>query len=152
MTAKLAFRSRTTNVLTALSSICAVLALIAYVAVPVSAKPAMSGKPVAAGATAPPQVSGVVNSAGGPVANALVLVRVRDAAGNVLIRVRVRTDAQGHFSVTLPASADHLRVIVATPGGRSATKVFDVPPGRSLSVTTVFPSRRSGLLPGVFPY
>jgi hypothetical protein len=152
MTAKLAFRSRTTNVLTALASICALLALIAYVAAPVSAKPAMSAKPVAAGTAAAPQVSGVVNSAGGPLANALVLVRVRDAAGNVLIRAHVRTDARGRFSVTLPAGADHLRVIVAAPGGRTATNVFGVAPGQSLAVTTVFPARRSALLPGVFAY
>jgi hypothetical protein len=143
----------------ALASLVAVLALTAYVSAP--SWPDASLAAEYASASGRTLVTGVVKtSSGRPIRSARVRLvfsgrRVDSvqAAGRLVVTTRV--NRRGRFATVVPKGATRVRVTIATRSGsttRTASDTFKIRRGAALKITAVFPPRRAGVLPGLFPY
>lgn len=149
------FNSKRKSALAALMSVVAAIALAAYMSVPVVGDPTVDARAVG---SSDATVRGVVKTAGGKrIRGARVRLVFRGRRARLLRAVTVAADGRGRFSARIPRRALQLRVKSHDPFGvagrrRRATAVFGLAPRQSLEITIVFPGRRGGVLPGVFPY
>lgn len=149
-----AFPGRIRPLLAAAASGLALLAIAAYVSVPTLADPTVS-MAYEATASATPTLSGFVKKPSGtPVRKAGVRLTFRAGNRRVLQNRVVRPPRDGRFRVGIPRGTRilQLRIRSVRGGGRVVRDGFRVRPGRSMSVTAVFPPRGSGIFPGLFPY
>lgn len=140
-----AFASRTRNVLAASMSAAAVIALAVYVTAPVAAEPAIVARSQAA---VHPIVSGVVK---GDLRAARVTLTFRDAGGRLLEVRHPHVARDGAWHAAIPRHAERVLVVIHDDG--QVEKALEtIVPGRSLRLTALFGGRRTGLVPGLFPY
>jgi len=145
------FRSPVRVLLAAACSLLAVGAVAAYTTAPVAENPSLNATYSLARSTEHGAVQGVVKSAGKIARTARVVVAPYSRNGRALRVKRMRVNRHGRFFASLQAEAASVTVTIRV-GARTVRATFKVVRGRTINLTAVFPPRRSGLIPGLFPY